>query len=341
MIDTTPDQPLVTFALFSYNQEQYIYEALEGAFSQTYEPLEIILSDDCSGDRTFEIMQEEAKKYTGPHKITLRRNAHNRGIFRHVRDVMEAAQGQYIVVAAADDISVPTRTEELVKVMIAGFWAVSGSYVEIDEKSEELREVIHTENDLVSTTFGGELHNIHGGTAGYRTELVDFLVEPSTNIFLEDFVISMVLARKNLPVATCGIPLIKHRIHTGNVGVKESFLITEPVDVVERKITRKFAQTADALDYLLTCLKGEQQTGDAEYQKLATYAHIFRLRSQWIEGGLGIRIRILSVARKYDFFKWALLRLFGLETYISILKLKRLMRSPLSKTGQTGVGTHS
>lgn len=40
--------PLVTFALFAYNQEKFIREAVEGAFAQTYESLEIILSDDCS-----------------------------------------------------------------------------------------------------------------------------------------------------------------------------------------------------------------------------------------------------------------------------------------------------
>jgi len=43
----------VTFALFAYNQEKYIREEVEGAFSQTYQPLEIIWSDDCSSDRTF------------------------------------------------------------------------------------------------------------------------------------------------------------------------------------------------------------------------------------------------------------------------------------------------
>jgi len=53
MTETT-DRPLVTFALVAYNQEQYIREAVEGAFAQTYEPLEIILSDDCSSDRTVE-----------------------------------------------------------------------------------------------------------------------------------------------------------------------------------------------------------------------------------------------------------------------------------------------
>ena len=49
-IDSASDRPLVTFALFAYNQEKYIREAVEGAFAQTYAPLEIILSDDCSTD---------------------------------------------------------------------------------------------------------------------------------------------------------------------------------------------------------------------------------------------------------------------------------------------------
>jgi hypothetical protein len=55
MPDNETDQPLVTFALFAYNQEKYIREAVEGAFAQTYEPIEVILSEDYSTDRTFEI----------------------------------------------------------------------------------------------------------------------------------------------------------------------------------------------------------------------------------------------------------------------------------------------
>jgi len=47
LTEGTPERPLLTFALFGYNQEQYIREAVEGAFAQTYSPLEIILSDDC------------------------------------------------------------------------------------------------------------------------------------------------------------------------------------------------------------------------------------------------------------------------------------------------------
>lgn len=113
------DRPLITFALFAYNQEQFIREAVEGAFAQTYSPLEIILSDDCSSDRTYEIMQEMVATYRGPHKIILNRNVPNLGLIGHVNKVcFEIAQGEFIVVAAGDDISLPERvlsTHEIFK----------------------------------------------------------------------------------------------------------------------------------------------------------------------------------------------------------------------------------
>ncbi|MEO5658257.1 MAG: glycosyltransferase, partial [Polaromonas sp.] len=47
--------PLVTFVLFAYNQKKFIAEAVNGALSQTYSPLQIILSDDASTDGTYEV----------------------------------------------------------------------------------------------------------------------------------------------------------------------------------------------------------------------------------------------------------------------------------------------
>lgn len=114
----TEDRPLVTFALFAYNQEKYIREAVEGAFSQTYSPLEIILSDDCSSDRTFEIMEGMAREYKGPHVVKVRRALENGGLANHINRVALIAQGSIVVVAAGDDISDPKRTECHVKLYI-------------------------------------------------------------------------------------------------------------------------------------------------------------------------------------------------------------------------------
>lgn len=130
----TPERPLVTFALFAYNQEKYIREAVEGAFAQTYSPLEIILSDDCSSDRTFEIMQEMAKGYEGRHSIQIRRNEVNRGVVNHLASIVLAARSEYIIVAAGDDISKPERTEVLSQLMVSGaFDAVSSNVDLINE----------------------------------------------------------------------------------------------------------------------------------------------------------------------------------------------------------------
>lgn len=109
-------EPLVTFMLFSYNQEQFIREAVRGALAQTYSPLEIILSDDCSQDRTFEVIKEEVIGYDGPHKILVNRNEENLGVVRHLNSLMELASGQFIVIAAGDDISEPHRTTLLAEV---------------------------------------------------------------------------------------------------------------------------------------------------------------------------------------------------------------------------------
>ncbi|RYZ44719.1 MAG: glycosyltransferase family 2 protein, partial [Sphingobacteriales bacterium] len=91
------EQPLlVTFALVAYKQEQFIAEAVRGALSQTYSPLEIIISDDCSPDRTFEIIQQEAASYTGPHTIRLNRNERNIGLSAHINQVMTMITGQLV-----------------------------------------------------------------------------------------------------------------------------------------------------------------------------------------------------------------------------------------------------
>lgn len=71
IVESCQDRPLITFALFAYNQEQFIEEAVQGAFSQTYSPLEIILSDDGSSDQTFAIISRMESEYCGPHKIIL------------------------------------------------------------------------------------------------------------------------------------------------------------------------------------------------------------------------------------------------------------------------------
>ena len=104
-------KPLISYVLTAYNLENYIRQSIECAFAQTYSPLQIVLSDDCSTDRTFDIMKEMAEAYQGPHSIKLNRNSRNLGITQHMNKAyLELADGEIIVAAHGDDLSVPDRT---------------------------------------------------------------------------------------------------------------------------------------------------------------------------------------------------------------------------------------
>jgi glycosyltransferase involved in cell wall biosynthesis len=104
------------FVLLTYNHARYVQEAIKGALSQTYVPLDIIISDDCSQDGTFDIITEELATYRGPHKIMLTRNEKNLGITRHINKIMDITKAQLIVAAAGDDISQPNRTLRIVEI---------------------------------------------------------------------------------------------------------------------------------------------------------------------------------------------------------------------------------
>ena len=73
------DKPLLSLLIITYNQEDYIRETLEGAFSQNYSPLEIVISDDNSTDGNFSIIKDMVSEYAGPHTIIINQNSQNLG----------------------------------------------------------------------------------------------------------------------------------------------------------------------------------------------------------------------------------------------------------------------
>lgn len=110
--------PLVSFLIFTYNQEKFVEEAVRGALSQDFPNLEIIISDDCSTDRTFDVIKETVSNYTGPHKIILNRNEYNLGLISHYNKINQLSHGEIIILGSGDDVSLPNRTSVAVQVFL-------------------------------------------------------------------------------------------------------------------------------------------------------------------------------------------------------------------------------
>lgn len=111
--------PLVSLLLIAFNQQATVGEAIAGALSQTYSPLEVLISDDASSDDTFSAMQAAVAAYRGPHRVLLNRNPSNLGIGAHLSHLVSISHGELLFVAAGDDVSLPQRCERVVAAWLA------------------------------------------------------------------------------------------------------------------------------------------------------------------------------------------------------------------------------
>ncbi len=310
----TPDRPLVTFAVFAYNQEKYIREAVEGAFAQTYSPLEIILSDDCSSDRTFEIMEEMARAYRGPHRVVVRRNRVNFGTLGHVLAVARQAVGRFLVVAAGDDISLAERTETMIKVMLAApdnIVVASSDDTIFDDEGK-----IYDSSDDVSrrrSYFKDNPAWFHGATACYRTPALSTLPFPEEKILFEDMALIATFAALGNLSLRIEKPLVNRRAHECNTGTlsEKKKLIYDPW---EREFQRLsfISSTAKAIDYAARAL----DTLGGDGSMLHHRASFMRYYARWPDLTFTGRVRLFSLALRHGYGRSALIRLFGKSVFL-------------------------
>ncbi len=112
--------PVVTILFLAYQQAQWARASAEACLAQTGGPYEIILSDDHSTDGTFEILQQVAAEYRGPHQVIARQSPVNVGIGQHYNDLVALARGELLVTMAADDFSLPDRVARQLAAWDAG-----------------------------------------------------------------------------------------------------------------------------------------------------------------------------------------------------------------------------
>jgi glycosyltransferase involved in cell wall biosynthesis len=210
--------PLVSFILVAYNQERFIEEAVRAALGQTYEPLEIIISDDASTDRTFELAKAMVDRYEGPHRVTVRRNAENMGINPHFNLAVGQAQGEFIVVAAGDDVSLPARTERLVRHWQAGASGVFSNASLIDQHGVSRGLFVrpgYTHKRDWRTMVQDGTHGAWGCSFSWEKGVFDIFGDMPENILGEDAVVPFRCALLK-GVSYIDEPLVQYRDHGGN-----------------------------------------------------------------------------------------------------------------------------
>ncbi len=217
---TEIDRPLVTFALLAYNQQRFIEEAVAAALAQTYSPLEIIISDDCSTDRTFALIEELVRDYRGPHCIVLNRNPSNLGIGRHVNEIIQRSTGDLILLAAGDDVSETNRTHEVVKYWLTADKAIDAIWSDarlIDEHGNSVGALCSpVSNEPVETQIRQMVPSVVGCSHATTKRLFLQYGPLREDIAYED----RALAFRALCTGGVGHIeklLVRYRVHTNNI----------------------------------------------------------------------------------------------------------------------------
>lgn len=92
-----------------YNSEQFLAETIESVLCQTFSNWEMLIVDDCSTDKSYEIASEYAKRDS---RIKVYRNEKNQGAFFSRNFAIEQARGKYIAFLDSDDLWLPVKLEK-------------------------------------------------------------------------------------------------------------------------------------------------------------------------------------------------------------------------------------
>lgn len=326
------EKPLVTFLLISYNQEKYIREAVNAAFDQTYEPLEIILSDDCSTDRTFEIITEMVATYNGLHQVVFRQTYRNIGTYAHLMDAVKGAQGGFIVLSAGDDISKSGRVTQLTAAWISsGAWGLHSRYDRIDNNGlllerSVLNEFLLKPNYSLRRYFldNKDVHIVHGVTSAYDYKIFEYLMSfPKDFILSEDGVLSFAINLLKKKVCLLDESLVEYREHpdslTNSNNTQSSFSVADSVVSIQKaEVYAKSLENRTKLFLTLVDSVDDTLSQRINRKFIVQDNKLYNLRKRWAKSRFIDRIHFLLLVRQVGDFYWILPRLFGPMFFIRL-----------------------
>ncbi|MDB3868486.1 glycosyltransferase [Candidatus Marinimicrobia bacterium] len=161
-------KPLVSINMLTYNQQEFITEAIKGVLMQkTNFPFKLVIGEDCSTDGTREIVYEYLKNY--PKQIKVIASENNVGSRINELRTLEACTGKYIAFCEGDDYWTDIHKLQKQVDFLEGnpdYGLVHGDVDHLDDKSGEITRAFNKKNNIT----------IPNG------DIFDFLMKPSHSI---------------------------------------------------------------------------------------------------------------------------------------------------------------
>ncbi len=201
-------------------------ETLESAFRQTYKEIELIVSDDCSTDNTFELCQQWVEEHKERFVRTLcTQTPHNGGIVWNYNHALQHAQGEWIKYIAGDDILCDNCIDILVHNIKPNIYIYFSSFYCYDNFLTHLCQHVlpnkpwYKQLQFVLRT----LPIMHGSTLFIEHKhLIQLGGFDSRFPLSEDFPITLRYLTNKYQIGINHIPIVIWRVHNNNTSFTNS-----------------------------------------------------------------------------------------------------------------------
>lgn len=221
------ENPLISILLSVYNDDNNIKKSIDSILSQSYKNIELLVIDDCSTDKTYEILKEIKDS-----RVRIFRNKDNLGLTKSLNILINESKGQILARQDSDDISLPTRLEvqlkNLHRLQLDG--CTTRAYIKNSKRS------IPRLSHLLPLSFVIKYKNpfIHGTLMVRKNAVIDVGMYDENIKYAQDYKLFLELLKKNYK-----IKILKKKLYVLNMENNISSLSKEEQEEFFKKIQQE------------------------------------------------------------------------------------------------------
>ena len=137
----------IDILLATYNGEKYLEEQLNSILNQTYSNIRILISDDCSKDKTRKILEKYAQK---DNRIQLYFQEKNLGYVKNFEFLLRQVENDIYMLSDQDDVWQETKVEHTYKKLIES--NADLVFTDLEVVDENLKTIYPSFNDYMKLT---------------------------------------------------------------------------------------------------------------------------------------------------------------------------------------------
>lgn len=302
---------MIDILLAAYNGERYISEQIESIINQTYTDWILYIKDDCSTDRTVDIVREYEKKYSEKIKVIVS-DKPSGSAKDNFFSMLKYSKNNYIMTCDQDDVWLPDKIEVTYNKMR-----------ETERENKERPILVHTDLKVVDenlnitseslfrlqnmNSFRDKINNllvqniVTGCTVMVNRNLLNYIVEIPKNAVMHDWWMALVASSFG-KIVFVNLSTVLYRQHGNNsVGAKN----TESVSYILRTLRNVYGIKVSLYD---TYVQAEEflATMDKCLDKIDYF-----LISKYVQVHKVNKVKRVGILLKYKFLKNSYVRILG------------------------------